>query len=342
MLFLIVYVLHIPTLTAAAAASTLPSDADYADSPTVWCQYSAESIALHRDLMHRLPETESLDKTLKGANLAVAQLNDILLECAGPSASTTFPPYVFVSNHIHDFEKGASYDCHRTRGFPHKFTQEAKKVNTALATIKLFSRSNAWFSDFIPNLRRIEIEVMGPAHDIEAGYSHFDALENNYLSTYPFRTKMSATYPCFDSEASIARLVDFKLTREELSSAAFIELHIHSRFNPCFFCLQNLHYYAQRWAELTKKGVRIFISSHTAYPMPADIMPAGHVIPGDTMLTYGTLLSRELTAAELEDFTYAPDHPGKIIQMFFPSSPSATADTAAAAATASESAADET
>jgi hypothetical protein len=291
--------------------------------------------------MHRLPATESLHETFQGSNLAVAQLNDVLLECADPSACILHP-CVFVSNHIHDFEKGASYDCHRTRGFPYKFAQEAKKVNTALSTIKLFSRGNAWFSDFIPNLRRLEVAVMGPAHDIEAGYSHFDALENNYLSTYPFRTKMSATYPCFDSEASIARLVDFKLTRKELSSAVFIELHIHSGFNPCFFCLQNLHYYAQRWAELTKKGVRIFISSHTAYPMSADIMPAGHVIPGDTMLTYGTLLSRELTAAEVEEFTYTPDHAGKIIQMFFPSSSGATADTAAAAATASESTADET
>lgn len=128
---------------------------------------------------------------------------------------------------------------------------------------------------------------------------------------------MTETYPCFDSEASIAQYVTFNLRSEDLSSLPLLELRIHSRFNPCFFCVQMLNHYAQHWSEKSRKPVRVFVSSHEVYHMPEDIMPAGHDIPKGVMINYGLKIEGELTDAELESFTYLPGRPGKIIQTFF-------------------------
>lgn len=97
-LFLIVFVFQSTLTLTAAAAETAP---DYADCPTVWCQYSVESVAVHRTLMSKLPEIERLDSKISGANFATAFFNEKLVVVGeGDSACR-----VFISNHIHNFEK---------------------------------------------------------------------------------------------------------------------------------------------------------------------------------------------------------------------------------------------
>jgi hypothetical protein len=145
---------------------------------------------------------------------------------------------------------------------------------------------------------------------------------------------MKEKYPCFDSEASIARYITFKLRSEDLSRMDLLELRIHSRFNPCFFCVQMLHHYAQHWSEMLGKPVRVFVSSQEEYHIPAEIMPADHVIPKGVMINYGLTIERELTPEEMELFSYLPRRPGKIIQMFLPMTAGAAPAAAAPAATA--------
>lgn len=330
------------TLTTGARAAVVEVAPDYVECPTVWTRYSVEAVAVHRTLMSKLPVIESLDSKISGANFAAAFFDGKLLEVREGDAASS----VFISNHIHDFERGITYDCHRSRGFPREIIDKVKRVGAIFSQIKLPApRGGTWFTEFADSVTRLRVEVLVPSEEVLVQYSGFDALENDYLRTYPFISRMSETYPCFDSEASIARYVTFKLSSEDFSRLSLLELRIHSRFNPCFFCVQMLHQYAQRWSKISGKPVRVFVSSHEVYPMPLEVMPEGHVVPTDaasaeakpkpSMRLYGRddrYDEKILSDVELESFTYFPDRPGKIIQTFFPESAGVEARVAASAA----------
>jgi hypothetical protein len=160
-LFLIVFVFQ-STLTLTSAAAAAEVAPDYADCPTVWCQYSVETVAAHQELMSKLPIIGSLGKEIRGSNFAAAFFNRKLLEIGdGDSARC-----VFVSNHIHDFAKRISYDCHRSRGFPKRVIDEVKRVGTIFSTIKLPPPRGEWFADFARNLERLKAEVVAPSENV--------------------------------------------------------------------------------------------------------------------------------------------------------------------------------
>jgi|GEM_PF-3417416 len=180
----------------------------------------------------------------------------------------------------------------------------------------------------------------------KATLERYADLEERYTAFYPFEERRKL----LDSESSGCLLLEhfIAIRKADLSYATAFHLHMHSDRPSCFYCVQLLNHRVKKLAKDTGKPWLLMVSSH-ANPDDADWckwsgdLPPGHIVPGDTMREYGRDARHDapLSAAELEDFTYAPDHPGKIIQMFFPSSPGTTAGTAAAAAATSERAEDE-
>lgn len=325
-LFLIVFVFQFTlTLTTAATAAAAEAAPSFSDCPTVWCRYSVETVAAHFELMSKLPAIERLDSKISGANFATAFFNGKLLEVGEGDSAVC----VFTSNHIHDFEIGATYDRDPRRTFQRTIISKVNAIRDKQAALKISAIRDDWFDRFAAEIEAIKAEVIAPAERVRGIYSAYKILQSRYRSEYPFVSRMKETYPCFDSEASIARYGTFKLRSEDLSSMDLLELRIHSRFNPCFFCVQMLHHYAQHWSEMLGKPVRVFVSSQEVYHMPEDVMPADHVIPEGVMIKYGLTIERELTLEEMESFTYSPGRPGKIIQTFLPmvdeTAPAATA-----------------
>jgi hypothetical protein len=168
----------------------------------------------------------------------------------------------------------------------------------------------------------------------------YKALEERYTAFYPFEERRKL----LDSESSGCLLLEHFIATHETSSATAFHLHMHSDRPSCFYCVQLLNHRVKKLAKDTGKPWLVMVSSH-ANPDDADWckwsgdLPPGHIVPGDTMREYGRDARHDapLSAAEIATFTYTPDHPGKIIQMFFPSSPGTIAGTAAAAAAAATS-----
>ena len=330
--FLIVFVFQFTlTLTTAATAAAAEAAPSFSDCPTVWCRYSVETVAAHFELMSKLPAIERLDSKISGANFATAFFNGKLLE---GFSGETLPLCVFVSNHIHDFEARTTYDRDMRRTFQRTIISQANAIRDKQTVLKISAIRDDWFDRFAAEIEAIKAEVIAPAERIRGRYTVYKKLQSQYREEYPFVARMKEAYPCFDSEASIARCVGFLLRSEDLSSMDLLELRIHSRFNPCFFCVQMLHHYAQHWSEKLNKLVRVFVSSQEEYHMPAEIMPADHMIPEGVMIKYGLTIERELTLEEMESFSYLPGRPGKIIQTFLPMTAGAAPAAPAPAATA--------
>ncbi len=152
----------------------------------------------------------------------------------------------------------------------------------------------------------------------------FRCIEAQYQKFFPF----SKTHKnrMLDSEVSLCREIDFWLAKSEIyTGAAEINIHIYSDNNPCFCCVQTIHYFAKNWVMKTGVPLRVFVSSEKEYVWSGSL-PHGHVVPVNaasgkpSMREYGKDDSYDKPLCEKEQlsFTYTKDNVGKVIQLFMP------------------------
>jgi hypothetical protein len=344
---------------AAGAAAATPASASLLDAtPCVWRSLEPPYLDLHREL-----HAEVLAAPPSKHNRAVITLR--ILGGAGPESVSIAHCHgrIIQSNHVYAPDGSIEISKKLTEGAFSKAKADGDRVarlgklmgdvEKALTEIDEEDDTRAVRTHLLgltraypPVLADLDAAQKAVLARKRATLERYADLEKRYTAFYPFEERRKL----LDSESSGCLLLEHFISTQETSSATEFHLHMHSDRPSCFYCVQLLNHRVKKLAKDTGKPWLVMVSSH-ANPDDADWckwsgdLPPGHIVPDHNMRAYGRDVRHDapLSAAELTTFTYTPDHDGKIIQMFFPSSPGTTAGTAAAAAaaTASEGVEDE-
>lgn len=334
----------------AAAATTAASDSPFDSAPCVWRSFSLPYLGLHQKLHAEVvaaPDCHPHNRVV------------ITLMILGEAEPRPLPiahchGRIIKSNHVYAEDGSIEISKKLTEGSFSKAKADGDRIARLGKLIGDVEKVLTEFGDE-EETRGVRTHLLGLTRSYPPALADFDAaqkavlarkkatleryaaLEERYADFYPFEERRKL----LDSESSGCLLLEhFIATRTaDLSSATTFHLHMHSDRPSCFYCVQLLNHQVKKLVKDTGKPWLVMVSSHANLD-DADWckwsgdLPPGHVIPHNDMREYGrdSRYDALLSPEELIEFTYTPEHSGKIIQMFFPSSSDATAATAAASA----------
>lgn len=217
---------------------------------------------------------------------------------------------IYKSNHAYSLDGSVELDKETLDGLCTRARKDFKESAT-----QVVSESDPNKASQSLNLHSQKVASLSTA--LQALIS-LRALEREYSTFYPFKD-VSYQSRLLDSEPSVCRLIESKLKNiEEIYQKTLIRLHMHSDNNSCFYCVQLLHSFAQKWSGETKTPWLIMVSSHQEYQWKG-ILPHGfESLNKNSMRTFCVdgRHDQELRKEEIQQYIYTPDRPGKIIQVF--------------------------
>ncbi|MBA4260309.1 MAG: hypothetical protein C0446_14195 [Chitinophaga sp.] len=334
-------------IQAVFAVSALNDEA-LDTAPTVWRSVSQSTMIIHKQLQEKLHASPSAEPH----NRAIATLYHLNQQGKWDVIDLPFESgEVYKSNHVYSYKLEASSDVgadttesinttsqdppplrkHRTEISKEHIEKGFKGARTKIPENGIKQLKSGMPVEDAKNCTEVEkylTELIQQFENLKQATSELKTLrevEADYLKNYPFAKHYKNRMR--DSEVSICRDIDDTIRRGNKSPQRLnkINLHIHSDNNPCFCCVQTIHFYAKKWIkDCPELELLIFVSSDKEYVWSGSLTDE-HIVPNNSvgkpsMREYGRDDKYDLLLDidELKRFTYSTQQVGKVIQIFMP------------------------
>ena len=291
-------------------ASSVPFD----DIPTVWRKVDGEVYSVHQQLKEKLQKIPPAHPH----NRALAQMRIYNDQGGFIEQDFPVPPLeVYKSNHV--YVDMSEFSKERIEGELKRVRQEFKEKATQINSAGTNTVDEI---DTLDAACDTEIQMINMLKQKSRSVRQLRTIEGSYLEKYPFKDHKNRM---LDSEVSLCRAIDKYLSCKEVyAGGRYLSIYIYSDFNPCFCCVQTIHYYAKLFAQRTSLPLVVYVSSNQEYVWKGTLPPP-HNVPSRTdgspsMREYGKDSKQDelLTTEEEKMYVYSDvtSFQGKIIQIF--------------------------